>query len=366
MDQPSSTRIARGIVAFAITLAAGTARAEPIGTWLEVERAPGSENCADADAVFRAMDSLFPEREMGRSVDPAHVVASAQVKVRPTSFGHEALVRVTLPRPGERVILVKEVDCRGLADALAVTLVMLLEPPQAPRSKRIDIFGPATIASATANAPSVPEPAKTTSRPKESPRPSPKPAPAQPDATTAGPMPALARRARFDTEMSATGMLGIGLLPQLAGGPAIGFAMFHTSGVGFMAEGTRLWSLPSERGGGKVTVRLWGLFVGPCFRQRLSRRAQLDVCLRLGAGLQQAASTGYRAPGNVERPWLVVGPNLVYNRVLSPSLHAYLGLGVVGQLRRETFSVDGVGLVADAPRAGLTADLGLKFGGRLF
>jgi len=105
--------------------------AEPVDAAIDIERAPGAEACPDADAVFSALRRLFPERAFHQSAQPSGSGTSAHVAIRPLSPGYEAALSVLGPRRGERVILEKDADCRGLADALALAFMLLVEPPDA-------------------------------------------------------------------------------------------------------------------------------------------------------------------------------------------------------------------------------------------
>src|SRR5512138_2634383 len=136
--QPNQLALPRFHVRFALATGFGAlavsppVRAEGVRTWLEIHRDRSSSLCPSEQSVFGAIARLFPAAPIRRSMDESQASASAVVSVRRTTQGgHEALIRVTRPREGERVIVDQDPGCEGLADALAVALVMLIEPERA-------------------------------------------------------------------------------------------------------------------------------------------------------------------------------------------------------------------------------------------
>lgn len=347
---------------------------QPQSTWLEIERAQGSEACPDANAVFRAMARLFPERALRPGTTPDYFVASARVKIRPISVGHEALVTITEPRRGERVILENNPNCHGLADALAVTLVMLAETPEPPTDSRIrsDAVTPQSASTSTTEAVSIVKtPPIAPSRPRETHRDAaPIAALLTPAVGFTNAAPPRMRAVRADARAAA--VAGLGLLSEPALGAAVGVDLFHKSGWGLTLQGLRLWSRPAKDQGGSVTLTLWAGLAGPCYRQRMGAASSLDSCLRLGLGAQHAEVRGFLAPKSGNFPWLVLEPLFRYTRAFGQFLAGFVGIGAVGQLQPQSFSVrldDGTedsAQVADAPKVGLLAELGLTVEGGVF
>jgi hypothetical protein len=347
------TRFATFLVAMGVTHAA---QSKPLHTWLAVEKLSGSESCPDEHAVFKAVARLFPETALERSYVSTDVVASATVTIHPVLGGHEALVQVTAPRPGEHTIAVKDADCRGLDEALAVTLVLLLEPER---------DGAVPIASApetTNTAPPSTAPPTPPTRQKPSTR-----ARTQEHAVTA---PFGSRSAPSAPHVwgyaRVTGFAGLGVLAKPAAGPTLGLSLVHETGLGLSVEGLRLWSQSAFRDGGKVDISLWGLLLGPCYRHRMTPSWRTSACVLLGLGEQHAVAAGYRQPGSANRPWLVFGSTLSLYRRLSAPLSGSLSIGSFGHLRSQGFTVEGVGTVAEPPTAGVMAQLGLEVDGAIF
>lgn len=342
--------------------------AEPFSTFvtrLEVERAAGSEACPDVDGVFQAIARLFPDRAIRRATETEPSVASARVSIRPISLGHEALVVVTVPRVGERSLVENDVRCSGLAEALAVTLVMLLEPPEQKRDAEPDQPKAETPVAETV--------------PVAEERPAPPLAPPKPKAAVAadfdhsesGERPR-AREKSITALVDASGVGGFGLLGKPAIGGALGLSLYHRSGWGLTGSGLRLWAVPAKAVGGTVTLSLWGGLLGPCYRRQLLGSSKLDACLLVGWGRQQASVEGFLKPEPKTVTWATLGPRLRYVQEVTPSISGFAGLGVLGQLLPQSFSVTQPSgsearlAVAEAPRVGLMAELGLRVGGEIF
>lgn len=331
---------------------------EPVEAIIEIEQAPGSEACPDKDAVFRSIKRLFPEREFHQGSTTSESAAKARVTIRPLSRGHEAVLTLLPPRRGERIIVDEDESCRGLSDALALAFVMLVAPPEpAPESLSAD----ETNRPDAANAPAK-EAAAETKKPKEAEKSVPvTPRNAEPPRTVGS------YRAGFGASFVA----GYGVLSEPSLGAGAEGELFHERGFGLSLQGLRLWAKPSEAEGGSVTLTLWSVLAGPCYRLRLSGPSRLDACLRFGIGAQYADVQGFVTPESGNFPWQVLVPSLGYRYGLpglGGLLSGFVRVGFVGQLRPQSFSVrrgDGSGEtleIASAPKFGVIADLGLMFG----
>lgn len=324
----------------------------PIGSRLEVERGVGTEKCPDAAAVFRALARLFPERTFRESADGASVTASARVVIRALPSGFEAVLSMRLPHPGERVILEKDQSCAGLADALALAFMLLVEPPA----------GKAHSASSDDFA--APVPASTPVKPVPALRP-------QTNASRRASADTLAPRAvpSFKGKVATAGLAGFGLLTNPAAGLAIGVELFHASGWGAALGGVRLWSPAVDAEGGSVRLSVWAVLGGPCYERALGGVSSLDVCVRFGAGSQYAQVGGFAPSHSGSFPWVIVVPTLGYRLAAARALTGLLRVGPVAQLRPQSFSAEsGAGSgqtvqIARAPNVGVMAELGLLIGG---
>jgi len=331
---------------------------EPVAAWMEIEQAPGSELCPDKEAVFRSIARLFPERQFQQSSDAPHSTAGARVSIRPLSPGHEAVLTLLPPRQGERVILDPDPDCRGLADALALAFVMLVAPPDS-KTEAVNLDRTPTPPPAANPEAAVTTPPRRTSEPKEGRR------------SAESVAPTRTERRTFRAAVAASVVGGLGTLSKPALGGAGELQLFHESGWGLSAQGLRLWSQPANGEGGSVTLTLWGLLVAPCYRQRLSASSSLDGCLGLGVGSQHAEVEGFSSPQSGAFPWLVLVPRISYQRHVEELLSEFVRVGLVGQLRPQSFSVrfadtGQTAQLASAPKVGVMAEIGLSLGADVF
>ncbi|HYQ45481.1 MAG TPA: hypothetical protein VER11_26020 [Polyangiaceae bacterium] len=328
---------------------------QPVEASIEIVQAPGSEACADKEAVFRSIRRLFPEREFRQGDPSSQNAARARVTIRPLSPGHEAVVTLLPPRQGERIIREEDESCRGLADALALAFVMLVAPPEpSAESSRADV---ATKPEATAQG--SPKPAETkTPAPEER-----VPVPAR--------LPESKGRTRsYRAGFGASFVGGFGVLSEPALGAGGELELFHERGWGLSLQGLRLWATPAEAEGGSVTLTLWGGLVGPCYRFRLGETGRLDGCLRFGIGSQRAEVQGFVSPESGNFPWEVLVPSVSYRYGLAglgERLSGFVRVGFVGQLRPQSFSVRRADSeenleIASAPKFGVMTDIGLVFG----
>jgi hypothetical protein len=340
--------------------AAARAPRAPIEASIEVEREPGAEACPDAAAVFRSLARLFPERAFREGSDAATAAASARVVIRAAPRGYEAVLSTRAPHAGERVISEQDETCAGLADALALAFVMLVEPTAASAESS---SAPGATPSSTSSAASPPAPAAKVEPARSVPPPS-----AGREAVAPAPPPPRS----FTGNVTGSALGGFGLLSKPAGGAAVGLELFHASGWGGSLAGVRLWSPAATARGGSLGLSLWALLAGPCYELRLSGASSGEACVRLGAGSEHARVHGFLSPRSPSVLWAVVAPALGYRLRAAAALTGFVRVGPVVQLRPQSFSAstdDGSGRtvqIAGAPNLGVMAELGLSTGGVLF
>lgn len=333
---------------------------------LEIHRTPGSEQCPDVEGVFGAITRMFPERAIRQAADSAHAAARASVRIRPTVGGHEAVVTVSLPRAGERVIVDDEPNCAGLADALAVCLVMLMDleaqpndASPAPQPRRT-----ATCETPECRAPRRQNQKKVSKLPGVTVT-----TPPSPRTTTRSVDGNASRKPRWRTDASAGAVGGVGLLKPPGLGVALGLELFYRERWGIALQGLRFWTERIESQGGSLTFTLWGGMTDFCFRQRVGGASAVDGCLRLGLGSQTAEAQGYATNLEPRALWLVTGPSARVLHRFTNSFGGFVGLGLLGHLRPQKFSVGkgegaaGRETVAEAATLGFVATVGLSFGG---
>jgi len=339
------------------------ASAAPRRTWIHVDKRPGSESCPDEAAIFSAVSRLFPEATLAATTVPTNVDAAVEVTIQPRLDGHEAFVHVQAPHVGERSIAVKDADCRGLDEALAVTLVLLLEPereatqPNAlPSNVTVTDTTTAQLTShqvdATLHQAHAHNPGSAIPRQEGNTTPS-TPNPQNQSTKVMG--------------YAQVGVLGaMGLLARPSIGPLFGFRFEHASGFGIEFDGMRHWAQPVLRAPGRVDISLWGGLVQPCYTHQLVKRWSMSGCVLAGFGQQTAVAAGYRQNGSATRPWLISGGSFRLLRTLSADVSGAMSFGAFAHLSGQGFSVAGVGTVAEPPSIGAFLRLDLVFGSKLF
>jgi hypothetical protein len=343
---------------------------EPLVTRLEIERASGSEVCPDADAVIGAIARLFPDRRIRRTIDVEPSRVSALVKIRPTLAGHEAQITVISPRAGERALIENDINCNGLAEALAVTLVMLIEPQE----EANDVTPTPFVTESTSEPVSMTAqerllPPVTVEKPKNfSPTVAAVPRQLPHIAVERQPL----HQENFYSLFTVAGVGGIGLLSKPALGGLIDAEFYHRTGWGLRFSGVRLWATPAHDLGGNVNLTLWATLSGPCYLKQITTASRVDTCLLVGFGSQHAKVDGFAHRDSTSVLWAVIGPNLRYVTPIVKTVSGVISIGAVGQLRPQSFSVTRANnpterrTVAGAPRLGLLVELGLTFGKTAF
>lgn len=264
------------------------------GVYLSVERMAGSESCPDAEAVFRSLTLLFPERSIRRGHDLQTAGTSVEISIRPIAAGHEAQIRTLRPRKGERIITEPDADCRGLSEALAVALVMLNdsqaeglgEAPDATASTMVTpplratpetLMPPTQSTSTAAHAskrhPSVP-PSATREKNAQRSSPAPTTPTRAPDVATPNQPKSAVRDSSRDnrtiddptvpasatkgiwstyTRFSALGTYRVLSEPEL--GMGIGADVFHATGFGVQLAALGMWARSAESLGGSAQIQ---------------------------------------------------------------------------------------------------------------
>lgn len=303
-----------------VVLASNVARAErPVPRLnLLVERDAASEICPDSERILAAGRRLFPAADLQQTPIASSAGIHAEVLIRPTLGGHEAAVHVRGERNGERVLVDRDEECRGLADALAVALALIVDPDAAhaalaarERARPPDPAASAAFASDSPQAPVIDRDGGPSSL---------------------GPIERLA--------LDAGALAGVGLLASPAFGGYIGVSATAAGGATLRLRAARLLTSKAEIGAGNVTLDLWGGFVGACYRLPRGERLALSPCLDFGAGAQRAAGRGFTlANHTVWSPFLSLGPSLTGTVGIAAGFEAVLTAGAAANLWREGYVV---------------------------
>ncbi|MCU0655041.1 MAG: hypothetical protein MUF64_07060 [Polyangiaceae bacterium] len=299
-----------------LTLAPAAASQEPLQ--LSVVRSGDAAGCPDTAALRQQIRAL--QRPDG---------ASRDIRVDAQFFRQEGLLTATLrisgDHTGSRTLSDPGPSCGPLADAVALTLAMLLDPSSSPLP---------------------PAPAPT---PTPAPAPAPAPTPAPP-AAPPGPPPAI--------ELGAAALLTTGLTASPAAGLTAGAGLAGRSWRG----GLRVAWLPArafELAPGALDVSLLAGLARGCWVRGL-RSLELGACMQLGAGRYQAEARGYSRNLDPGAAWVGGGASGLLGGAVQGPLRWEFELGWLASARRRAFRIEGVGLPFDpSPWGGLWVTLGL-------
>ena len=300
-------RILPSALALAAALAALPAPAAPLGAELSVVRAPEAGDCPSSGELQAAIERIVQRPVVSASGERL----VADVRFQRGESGFAALVRLEGAKQGERRLTDTGGSCAPLAQAVAVTLALLVD------------LGPE---------PPAPSPVR-----------SPKPG------------------SHGDLWICSGGGLGLSAAPALAlgGGAAVSWARWSLRGSG----GTVL-PREAELAPGSVRVGLARGELVLCRALTGGPRAQLDACAGGSAGWLSGHGQGYPVSMNAGLVWAAAEAAVRIGGVLG----GHWVWGVEGQLlapfRRYTFSVENAGVAyRSSPVAGL---LQLQLGARLW
>lgn len=338
------------------------------GILIAVDRAPGAESCPDADAVFRSMVSLYPERWLQRATVPEQAATSARVTIRPTQAGYEARVNVIWPRPGERVLVEPDPSCRGLGEALAVALSVFTDeksiPAVTPPADTTTVARMDVPAGTSAEGKEPRKPPGTTTE-KESAFVAKAAASPKPLALAGSAAPA---RSSWSLLVRGSGAAAYGVLNRPMVGGLFGIGLLHRSGFGIDIGAVGLWASPEQDGSGSIAVSRVGAIFGLCHERQFWSKGSYRLCAELGIGDQSVSTDGFPEVWSAARHdrWSSVGAKLGYVQELVGSLDGFVALGVQANLDRDNFLVRGSSAAVRTQVAGLVADLGLRWSGVRF
>jgi hypothetical protein len=119
-----------------------------------------------------------------------------------------------------------------------------------------------------------------------------------------------------------------------------------------------LWALPQaiQLGPGTVHEQLWGGFARTCFAPLRYRSLRFDVCTGAAVGLVTAEAEGYTRNERRTRQWAAVPFELALAGWSSP-VGWEISLGGLAVVRRQDFSIEGLGVAYESPQIGGTLTL---------
>lgn len=279
-----------------ILLWSSGAQASPT-LWLEVTRAREAELCPDSTTLRQTVARLFDQRVVraAENAQTAALVVSIAITHEPSGF--VASLRVSQERWSERRIVDVDPECRGLPEALAVAVVLLVEP-HAERKQRAQAA-----------------PARATPR----------------------------SQRRVQLELGLTALSGLGILGAWdypAAGAALSLSAYYGH-FGLRTRGLRWLPLAHSLGDGSITLDAWAAAFGPCGRVEVGTAFSLSPCLELALGQQHETAHGFGGASQDSAPWRVLSLELTGSARLVRGVFATASLGGVVPLHRQRYRVEG-------------------------
>ncbi len=318
-------RIELASVVAAMTLAATAARAHAheARASLVVTRGEGAEDCPNTDALAARMTAIAGQ-EIASPADAEPRATWINVELLRVLAGYRAVISTRGERKGTRTIEDVGSDCKSLSDAVAIALVMLLDPGVSLEPKPAP---PTPVANVT------PEPAP------------PQADPAARSARAAADFGAAEPRStapRFGAEASGGATLAVleHAVPLLEGGARLrlGWWSFGT-GVGYVFPDRVADDRVAEAPRG-VELELVYAYARACGALFTNEQSRLELCAEPMAGSLRGEGDGYSETDPRRLLWSAVAATAeLYTRLSGPLLWS-ARVRVLVPVVRHGFSVE--------------------------
>lgn len=326
MDSWGLVRATLVIVALAVsafTRSAVAAPPDPPPAHLVVRRDDTASICPDADFLASRVNEITGWKAL-ELTSSATTRLTLEVQLVGGKAGYSAQIRASGSRTGTRRIADIGNECVGLADALAVTLAIIMDDER------------------TAPADGIPPPAEKPPRPLPTPR---------EDRGAKEPSAVLLRP-------YATGVLTLGVLEDPAFGPSVGLSVALEQ----VALGLEVLWLPPrtfQRSPGDAEVSLLAANAFGCWRAVDDQAGYMALCGHLAAGRLHGAASGYDENRTRSRPWFAPGLGILGGGPVVGPLEWLAQAKVFVPANRERFVIDNVGSVHETPPIGGMLGIGL-------
>lgn len=309
-----------GLAALAGALLSASARADtPPAAVITVDRSERASDCPDSSALTQRVNAIAGSSAL--TVAPApETRLRLHVEITAGDAGYAAEIRATGSRRGVRRIADIGRDCGGLADALAVTLAIIIDDERAEPAEPVPAPGPPPVF------PRAP-----------SPQPPPEPLVWRPYVTAAA---------------------TVGVLEKTAFGPALGVAL----DIGRVIAGVDGFWLPArsfQLSPGESDISLLGSTAYACWNVPATSRLWLGACAHFSAGRLTGSAAGYSQNRSAARPWFAPGLGAMGGGPISGALEWFAQGRLFVPLHRERFVIENVGVVHETPPLGGLLGIGL-------
>ena len=284
----------------------------PFSAAIIVSRTPEASDCPDTERLASEVERIVG-RPLAEGGAPNALVVRAEFS-RPAGI-YQAKVQLTGAREGERVLRDEGATCEALADAVAVTTALLLDPSERSAKERRPL-----------------DPARS-------------------------PL-------RSWLELWVSGRYGVGA--GLVGGPTwiagggLGASLGPLTSIDLGATVTGTHT--SQLGEGIVHVRLWYIELG-AFRSLTGETLQLGPYLQLMGGVLGGVGEGYATTSSASLAWFAAGAGLRAEVRFGSNLRLGARALALVPTRKHSFSVGYVGTAYESSAVGGSAEftLGMKF-----
>lgn len=306
--------LTRSLTVLAVAALARVAAAEPHRASLVVTRGEGAEDCPDAVALVERVRGMTGDDALHVDAGDGRAATWVSVELSRTSSGYRALLVARGARHGTRSIEDVGPGCRSLAGALAITLVMLLDP-EAQREPE----------------PLPPVPRRPASAPQPIARPPAEPAPRRAPEQPADEPPVLG------LEAHAGGTVAVleHAVPFVRGGARVRW------GRGVVGAGAA-YVKPDRvtAPGGAVELRLWFAYLGACARLTGSRETAVRACVESMAGSLGGEGDAYETFTDQRRlPWIAAAGGVELDAGIARSFRWSARAVALAPLVRQAFRV---------------------------
>lgn len=332
--RPLRAAIFSSLAAFAILAASREAAASPVARFVYV-RGLGAEACPDEDTMRAAVSARL-------GYDPFRVVAkttlTAQISRENGVYrGHVKLVDEAGQERGARSLESRTDDCKELAEALALSMSIALDP--------LSVLAPAGPKPPDEPPPPPEEPPKPPPPPAEPPPARPLPPPVPPPK----PLPPPRARPRLSLGVSAHGAAGIG--PAVAFGLGLELGLVFEN-VSFALAGRLDFPARADSTeGGKIGASLVAGEAVPCLRAPLGATTLLG-CGVLLVGAVTAESIDVTAPRAEGTFFGAGGVRAGLELAIVPTVRVRLALDALGHLTPYGLAVNGATVFSSSSFSG--------------
>ncbi len=284
---------------------------------IEVTHDGSAQDCPDTGGMVSRVNGVTGQASV-RAAGGVPAKLTLRVTLSASGAGYTAEIVAQGSRSGRRRIADIGADCGGLAEALAVTLAIIVDDEKARPAD-----GPATAV-----------------------------LPLKRTAPTALPKPVPSTH----LHVGLAGSVGL-LEPAAAGFAAGGMLDFGPALVG--VNGFYLPRRSSSLGGGEVEVSLLAAGVSGCWKA-LAEPALVAICGQLHVGQLAGEAFGFSRNDSESRPWIAPGLGASGFLPLGDAIELFTALQLFLPLREEKFSIDNVGVAHTTPPFGSLLTIGLS------